>query len=263
MGRKKFSEHTMKKVQWVRRMYNDWRNFRNSHATLQSISCDIDDISTITEKSLMPALCRFITEVKKVDWSDFPSKTLYDIIICMQFWLETQGFSWKLLNDDQFRELRYTADNLMKQHVADGVGISVRKAEVLTFTDEDLLWSLGLLGTHNPEALMNTVVFSLGLSCSLRAGQEHRNLRSIPFQSQFTFLYDQFGKLYFRYTEDIGLKTNKGGIRQRKLEPKSVDVYQIDDVKKCPVRILQKYMSMLPKHRNCKALYLQPKKKFT
>ena len=92
IGRKNFSEHTMKKVQWVRRMYNDWRLFRNSEPRLQDVSCDIDDISTITEELFIYDVCRFITEVKKLDGNDFPAKTLYDIIICLQFWLETQGF---------------------------------------------------------------------------------------------------------------------------------------------------------------------------
>ena len=142
------------------------------------------------------------------------------------------------------------------------IGTKVRRAEVLTFTDEDLLWSLGSLGTHCPEVLLNTVLFSVGLSCSLRAGKEHYALRSIPYNSQFTFMNDSKGKLYFRYIEDAGLKTNKGGLRQRKIEPKVVNVYQISDMERCPVRILYKYMMLLPKVRNCKKLYLQTKKKF-
>ena len=47
--------------------------------------------------------------------------------------------------------------------------------------NEDLLWSLGFLSTHNPLVLMNTVVFLFGMSCELGAGQEHRDLRSILF----------------------------------------------------------------------------------
>ena len=233
----------MKKVKWVRGMYNDWRDFRNNHPQLQSVDCDIENVKTIEKQSFIESVCKFITEVKKVDGSDFPSKTLYDIIICMQFWLETQGFSWRLLNDEEFKQVRFTVDNLMKLRVQQGIGITVKQAEVLTFTDEDLLWSLGLLGTHNPEVLLHTVLFSLGLTCSLRAGQEHRNLRSIPFKSQFQFLYDEHGKLYFRYTEDIGSKTNKGGIKHRKIEPKVVNVYQRDNIERCPVRILHVYVA--------------------
>ena len=56
------------------------------------------------------------------------------------------------------------------------IGTNIRKAEVSTFMDEDLFWSLGLLGTHSPDVLVHTVLFLLGMSCALHAGKEHRNL---------------------------------------------------------------------------------------
>ena len=123
--------------------------------------------------------------------------------------METQIFVWRLLNDVEFQDLRFTLDNVMKQRVVDGVGTRVRKAEDLPFTDEDVLWSLGLLGTHSPEVLLHTVVFMLGLHCALRAGKEHRTLHSIPFNSQFEFKTSSDGITFIGYTEDVGLKTNK------------------------------------------------------
>ena len=99
-------------------------------------------------------------------------------------------------------------------------------------------------------------MFSLGLSCSLRAGKEHRSLRSPPFKSQFQFLNDSDGKVYVWYTEDLGLKTNKGSLKYCKIDGKVVEFYQINDIDRCPVRILQTYLSKLPKVRNSTALYL-------
>ena len=259
--RKKFSDETMKKVNWVVKMFTEWREFRHSHG-LQHIDCDLHDLSTISEESVVFATTRFITEVKKVNGEDFPARTLYDIVICLQFYLETIGFSWKLISHDAFRDVKFMLDNLMKERTSDGIGISVKQAEVLTFTDEDVLWSLGLLGTHNPQTLLHTVVFMLGLSCALRAGKEHRKLRSPPFSSQFTFLYDSEGKMFMRYVEDIGMKTNKGGLKHRKVQPKSVDVYQASNPERCPVRIIWKYLSLLPTDRTCKAFYLQARRKF-
>ena len=216
-------------------MYTDWKEYRNSLGNVSDIHCDLNDVSTINEYSLKFALCRFLTEVRKVDGSEFPPKTMYDIIMCVQFHLETLGFSWRLISDEQFQEVKFTLDNIMKQRTAQGIGISVRKSDVLNLTDEDILWSLGLLGTHSPEVLLHTVMFTIGLSCSLHAGKEHYCLRSVPFNSQFTFLYDNEGKLYFRYVEDIGLKTNKGGLKHRKVQPKEVTVYQLSNPDRCPV----------------------------
>ena len=149
----------------VVRMYNDWRNYRNNSPNLEDITCNIDDLTTVTNCSLTSAICRFITEVKKVDRSEFPGHTLYDIIICLQFHLETQGLSWKLLNDSDLTEIRFTLDNMMKLHTSQGVGIKVRETEVLSDFDEELLWNLGLLGTTSPSVLLNTVVFLLERLC--------------------------------------------------------------------------------------------------
>ena len=138
-------------------------------------------------------------KLKKLDGTNFPGKTLHDIVICLQLLLNTIVFTWKLLNEDNFQRIRFTLDNMMKCCTTEGVGNSVRKAQVITFTDEDLLWSLGLLGTHSPQVLSDTVLFTLGMSCALRAGKEHRLLHSIPFKSQFEFLCDENAHMYFHY----------------------------------------------------------------
>ena len=263
LKRKTFSDETMKKVNWAKRMYNDWRLFRESQPNLKTYLCNLDDMETVNKQDLNDAMCRFISEVKKVDGSDFPPKTLYDIVICVQFWLETQGLAWKLLTDEVFTELKYTLDNLMKARTSAGLGNSVKKAEIVSFQDEESLWSSGLLGTYNPQVLLQTVVYMLGLHCALRAGKEHRSLRRIPFESQFVFKTDSSGIEFIRYTEDFGLKTHKGGLKYRKTDRKVVDMYPSSNVSRCPVAILSKYFSMLPKSDVCKALYLQPKKNFT
>ena len=88
---KTFSDETMKKVAWVRRMYGDWRKFRNDNTTLPNVHVDIEQVGSFSKEELCETLCHFITEVKKLDGSDFPPHTLYGIIICIQFWLESNG----------------------------------------------------------------------------------------------------------------------------------------------------------------------------
>ena len=140
LAKKNFSDETIKKVAWVHHMYQEWRIYRHCTPGLKDIECDLDEIDTINVESLKFALCKFLTEVKKIDKSDFPAKTLYDILICIQFYMETMGFSWRLLNDDRFKEVRFTLDNTMKRRTADGIGISVRRAQVFNLTDKDILW---------------------------------------------------------------------------------------------------------------------------
>ena len=259
---KNFSPETMKKIKWVVKMFHEWRIYRENSAGLEKMECNLDDKSSITKENVVFAMSQFLTEVKKVDGSDFPGKTLYDTVICMQFHLETLGFHSRLLNEEVFTDVKFTLDNMMKLCTSQGIGVSVKKAQFLSHSDEDLLWSLGLLGTHSPESLLTTIVFIMGKGCALGAGKEHHALRSLPFSSQISFLHDDQAHIFMRYKEDIGLKTNKGGIKHKKIEPKELDVYLIENIDRCPVQIVLKYLSLLPKNRVCTAFYLQPRKKF-
>ena len=129
-------------------------------------------------------------------------------------------------------------------------------------TDEDYLWSLGFLRGATPQQLLKTVVFCVGKGFALRTGKEHRALRAILFQSQFKFMHDTDNEIFLRYTEDVGLETNKGGLKHKKVNVKIVDLYAMDRPERCPLCIILKYMSLLLKTRTCQAFYLQLRKKF-
>ena len=84
---KTFSGEKIKKIHWVKCMFTDWRYFRNNSPYLQSVECNLDDDASINVETLNASICKFIMEVKKRDGSDFPGRTLSDIVICIQFWL--------------------------------------------------------------------------------------------------------------------------------------------------------------------------------
>ena len=263
MTHKKFAPETSKKITWVFNMYNQWREYRNNIPRLEDIFCDLKNLDMVTASDLCFAMTRFITEVRKIDGTQFPGKTIYEIVVCVQMFLETQGFNYKLIDGKDFTDLKYTLDNVMKQRTEEGVGIFTKQAKVLSLSDEDFLWCNGYLGTSNPQQLLNTVLFSIGLSCALRAGKEHRSLRGFGFNSQFSWHMDDQFRRFFRYKEDIGLKTNKGGLKHRKVSPKIVDVYPSPNHERCPVRILYTYFCKLPINHTCPAFYLRPVVNFT
>ena len=143
----------------------------------------------------------FITEVKKVDGTDFPCKTLYNIVICIHFHLETLGFGWKIIKKEAFKDIKFTLDSIMKIHTRQGLGHSVYQATVLNATNEEYLWSLGYFGTYNPQVLLNTLVLMIGKGFALCAGKENYKLRVPPFNSQLQFVHDQNG-IFIRNTKD-------------------------------------------------------------
>ena len=159
MAWKNFSEETDRKIKWVRKMYSQWQLQRNEANPQDQIKCDLDDDETINQADFVYGVCRFVTEIKKVNGEQFPAKTLYEIVLCIQFHLEGRSIIWKLLGDETFSDLKYTLDNIMKKRNSDLVGYGIRKADVLSPLDQDVLWSMGLLGVDYPDQLLNTVVF--------------------------------------------------------------------------------------------------------
>ena len=100
----------------------------------------------------------------------------------------------------------------MKRLQHKGIGSKVRQAEALSEDDEEILWSKGLLGDHSPQALLNTMVFMIGLYFALRSGREHPELRFSS--SQIEVVEKEGERAYLLYTEDAS-NNRPGGLRGR------------------------------------------------
>ena len=93
------------------------------------------------------------------------------------------------------------------------------QAEVISEDMEGTLWGKGLLGDSSLQQLLDTLVFYIGLYFTLRSGSEHRRLPHRPSQIQLVGLPNGSAHLVYRKTV---LKTNQGGLKQRKKVPKEV-----------------------------------------
>ena len=150
---------------------------------------DLDRVELLECDSFEYAMCNFIAEVKKVDGSEYPGKTLYHLVVSIQKHVNSKGKNWKLIEGSQFSGLCNVLNNLMKEHAKSNIGNVKRQAEMLDSNIEEKLWSSGALGEENPEQFRWTVLFLLGLNAGLRAGDEHyalhRDSPTLPSQLQF------------------------------------------------------------------------------
>ena len=168
--------------------------------------------------------------------------------VAIQKHLNHSGINWKLVEGNDFVQLRVVLDNVMKERTAKNIGTTRRQAEFIPSSFEDKLWSQGILGEDSPDKLRNTVLFLLGMNVALRAGDEHydlrRNCESKP--SQLQFKRNAAGVKCLVYTEDSITKTNDGGLKSMRKDRKIVWVYPSSDQIKCPVRLVEKYISLCP-----------------
>ena len=141
-------------------------------------------------------------------------------------------------SDPEFRFLKSVLDSQMKELSSQGIGAKKKQAEPVSASEEELLWTKGLLGDKSPQNLLDTMVWMCGMYFALRSGKEHRSLR--PGQIE---LVEVPGKTAFlRYTEDVS-KNNAGGLKHRKVQPNSVVHYANSDPSRCFVRLYKLYCS--------------------
>ena len=112
-----------------------------------------------------------------------------------------------IFNSPGFVMFRATLDSCMKELKVTG-NFEVKQAEPITGEIEDLLRQKGLLGDSNPQTLLDTLVFYIGMYFTLRSGQEHLRLRHQP--SQLHLVEPSWGIPYLVYKEDVS-NTNRGG----------------------------------------------------
>ena len=155
----------------------------------------------------------------------------------------------------------------MKERAVQMIGMVRKQAQLIDYKTENDLWERGILGEQNPDQLRNTVLFLLGLNVGLRAGDEQHALRrhSPENASQLSFKRNDKGVRCLVYQEDFVTKTNDGGLNSMQKDRKCVWVYPNENTVRCPVRLVDKYVSLFPPCRVNKKpnFYLRSLEKYT
>ena len=171
------------------------------------------------------AMCRFIPKVnhKKGDGL-YPGRTLYQLVTSIQKYLHVNKLYWKIIDGPEFVDLHNVLDNVMKERMQANIGTVKCQAKLIDYDLENELWNRGVLGEESPDQLRNTVLFFLGMNCTLRAGDKHYNLRhEMPDKkSQLQFEMSEVGDRCLVYYEDTCTKSNDGGLKNMKVDRKVV-----------------------------------------
>ncbi len=256
-----FAVNSEWKMKWVLKVYGQWR----AHCTVAD-DCnfrirwsDLRFPHMLVKKYLAFSLSCFITEIVKMNGDEYPLQTLYQMVICIQIFLESQKLYWKLLdkNNMDVVSLFYTLDNIMKERTAKGYGVK-QSASVVSKEAENKMWEQGVLGEDMLKQLLDTVLFLIGMNCALCRGEEHKHLRRPGFNPQLTIGEDSEGVKCLMYREDLKHKTNQGGLEHQYQKPCIVHMYEAADSTHCPVHLFTKYISLLPEGGSKGDFYMHP-----
>ena len=258
----KVKERTSSKLNWAVNAYNEWCDVRLGHSYNEAVfHANLNNLNDLEEASLSESLCYFIPEVTKAKGEGmYLAKTLYQLNVAIQKHLNVNRIPWKLIDGVKFENVQIVLDNVMKEHTQMNVGNVKKQANLITYDQENMLWKKGILGEDEPDKLRDTVLYLLGVTLALRAGDKHYFLRrDMPNKpSQLSFERDNKGIRCLVYREDTSTKTNDGWLKQLKKERKIVWVYpNTENVTRCPVCLVDKYISLCPVYYKKENFYLK------
>ena len=125
------------------------------------VRSDLHNVDQLDSSDLCEALCLFIPQVTKVkDGSDYPGKTLYEMIVSIQKYLNQSNKPWKLIEGPKFVNVKTVLDNVLKERAENNIGLVKKQAQYISVDYEEKLWNENILGNQ----ILNNFV-TLFFSC--------------------------------------------------------------------------------------------------
>lgn len=159
-----YSDASKKKASWAYRVFFDWKVARNLRTiTDKSLKFLRGDLIEMSTAELVESLTRFIFEARDKNGDYYKSDTLYELVMALQMYMHIYGRYVKFLDDPAFVEVRNALNNMMKFLASKGYKCPREKADAIDVEDENEMWSKGILGDSNPEQLVQTLLYQLGI----------------------------------------------------------------------------------------------------
>ncbi|XP_076075713.1 uncharacterized protein KIAA1958-like [Mytilus galloprovincialis] len=155
--------------------------------------------------------------------------------------------------DPEFAHSRRVLETKKKSLKSMGKGNKPNKADSLTGDEIAILRGKGIIGTQNPEALLNAIWLNNGAYFGLRGRQDHVNM----LWGDVLLKKTSNGKEYLEFNER-STKTRSGGKvgDYRPVQPKVFEEPKAGE--KCPIHIYKEYSRHRPTVDHDSRFYLRP-----
>ena len=227
------------------RKFNQWA----LHKQIQ-----INDITDIPKAELDGVLQKFYTELVKENGKEYEPECLKVMIASLNRYIKEQC-SYSILNDKDFELSRKVLNGKAIRLQQSGKGKRPKKADPLTYNEEDVLWET-VLGKMNPINLNYTMFFLINQHFGTRGRQEHHQMKI----EDFKVCYGIDSKVEVTDWMEGPTKTRHGGLNKK---PWMVTqkLFRTGD-RKCPVATYELLVSKRPSQLKCHGpLYLTPLRK--
>ena len=86
---KRYAQNSERKVWWAVKTNSQWRlhSMEMDNCDPRIFCSDVHDVKTLDKGSFAFALCKFITEVIKVNGEEYPPNMLKELVYCIQMYL--------------------------------------------------------------------------------------------------------------------------------------------------------------------------------
>lgn len=244
---------TRKKVKWALNVLKEWQNETlNDESRLHMYG----DIETSPASTINNELKHFILEVRKKDGSRYPPKTLYDLIVMLNYYLMKEvGRDINLMKDKEFLETRMSMNTSMTESADEGLIAGTNASEPISQDEEDLLFESGILGSSSTKHILNTAIYLLAVHTSVRGGAELRNLKAGE-NSQFR-LQHQDGEEVLIYKETKAKNYQGNAKSLRKNPPPECVIHHNPNHDRCCVCFYKRIILGRPQNCKTNSLFLK------
>ena len=245
-------DNTAKNTRWALNNFYEWVTWRNG----KEGATDLVPSDLLENGSPVDVL-----ETRNQKGGKYPTSTLNLLLAGIRRHMVSVNPKAPNILDEKdptFAGLRGVRDRVARELRGDGIGTEVKHAPAISYEEEELLWSTGVIGFETPTSLLNVMFYNNGKVLMLRGGREHRLLKL----SQFIFGEEvgPKGELlkYVRYIEN-GSKNRSGSYRD-KSDNKIITQYANSGLgERCYYYIMKFYISKIPKDYKGDSFYLRPR----
>ena len=249
-------DNTRLNTKWAISTFLSWIKERNDRVDA-SEQLDTAILSSKDTDEISRVLRLFVLEVRKVDGERYPPGSIRNLVSGINRELTKNGAHFSIMDksDRRFRQLHLTLDSVSSELHRSGVGADKKSAVVISSEVENMCWNVGSLGWSSPRILQQTVFFYTGLQFVLRGVTEQHDLKVAQLTRVPLDRGVYSSDVFYEYTEYIS-KNNLHRFTESKRKNKVVRAYAKPDSDRCYVRLLDRYLPLLPP--DCEYLYMRP-----